>query len=101
MPDWRLTPAVSIAVFPCSCSVVDTNKFVPVDPNLSVSPYKPFTVGWIGSPSTARYLQLLIEPLHQLARERHIRLIIVGGPAPVIPGVEVIEQPWSLDKEVH
>ena len=80
----------SVSVFP---SVVDTNKFVPADPFLSACTGQPFTVGWIGSPSTARYLQLLIEPLQQLGRERPIRFVVVGGPAPVIPGVEVIEQP--------
>ena len=57
-------------------------------------------MGWIGSPSTATYLQLLIEPLQQLAHEFTVRLLVVGGPAPAITGVEVIEQPWSLEQEV-
>jgi len=61
---------------------------------------RPFTVGWIGSPSTAPYLQLLVEPLQLLARERPVRFLVVGGPAPLIPGVEVIEQSWNLDHEV-
>ena len=87
----------SVSLFP---SVVDTNKFVPADPILSVRTGQPFTVGWIGSPSTSRYLQLLIEPLEHLARERPIRFVVVGGPAPAISGVEVIEEPWSLDMEV-
>ena len=29
-----------------------------------------------------------------------MRLLVVGGPAPSIAGVEVIEQPWSLEQEV-
>jgi glycosyltransferase involved in cell wall biosynthesis len=57
-------------------------------------------VGWIGSPSTSSYLQLLVEPLQQLSRERPVRLHVVGGPAPAIAGVEVIELPWSLEQEL-
>ncbi|MBM5796704.1 MAG: glycosyltransferase family 4 protein [Cyanobacteria bacterium K_Offshore_0m_m2_072] len=81
-------------------SVVDTDQYRPSYPSQAERPSKSFTVGWIGSPSTTPYLQLLIEPLQQFARERPVRLLVVGGPAPAIPGVEVIEQPWSLEQEV-
>ena len=81
-------------------SVVDTDHFLPAVPSLVEHSAKPFTVGWIGSPSTAPYLQLLIEPLQQLALERPVRFLVVGGPAPVITGVDVIEHPWSLEQEV-
>lgn len=81
-------------------SVVDTDQFRPVQSPLAERSASPFTVGWIGSPSTAPYLQLLVEPLQQLARERPVRLLVVGGPAPAIAGAEVIEQPWSLEQEV-
>jgi glycosyltransferase involved in cell wall biosynthesis len=81
-------------------SVVDTDKFRPAARPPAEIPGGPFTVGWIGSPSTAPYLELLVEPLQQLARECPVRLLAVGGPAPTIAGVEVIEQPWSLEQEV-
>ena len=81
-------------------SVVDTDQFRPAATPPAERAAQPFTVGWIGSPSTAPYLQLLVEPLQQLARERSVRLLVVGGPAPAIAGVEVIEQPWSLEQEV-
>jgi len=87
----------NVAVLP---SVVDTDHFRPPEFSLDDPSAAPFTVGWIGSPSTAPYLQLLVEPLQQLARERPVRLLVVGGPAPAIPGVEVIEQPWNLEQEV-
>ena len=87
----------SVALLP---SVVDTDHYRPADACLPKHFGQPFTVGWIGSPSTAPYLQLLIEPLQQLARERPVRLRVVGGPAPAISGVEVIEQAWSLEQEV-
>jgi glycosyltransferase involved in cell wall biosynthesis len=81
-------------------SVVDTDQFRPAAPPPADRSGGPFTVGWIGSPSTAPFLQLLVEPLQRLARERPVRLLVVGGPAPAIAGVEVIEQPWSLEQEV-
>jgi len=87
----------TVALLP---SVVDTDHFLPaVSPPVEDSG-KPFTVGWIGSPSTAPYLQLLVEPLQQLAHERPLRLLVVGCSAPMIAGVEVIQQPWSLEQEV-
>jgi len=81
-------------------SVVDTclYRVKPAPENLNGD--DTFTVGWIGSPSTAPYLQLLVEPLQQLALSRPVRLIVVGGSAPPIPGVEIIESLWSLDQEV-
>jgi len=87
----------NVAVLP---SVVDTDQFRPAEPPPAESSGGPFTVGWIGSPSTAPYLQQLVEPLQLLARERCVRLLVVGGSAPAIAGVEVIEQPWSLEQEV-
>jgi glycosyltransferase involved in cell wall biosynthesis len=87
----------NVAVLP---SVVDTDQFRPSAPPQAERAAQPFTVGWIGSPSTAPYLQLLVGPLQQLARERAVRLLVVGGPAPAIAGVEVIEQPWSQEQEV-
>ena len=82
-------------------SVVDTVQLIPAQQRPASRLPAPFTVGWIGSPSTAPYLQLLIAPLQQLAKERSVRLLVVGGPGPAIPGVDVIQLPWSLDQEVH
>ncbi len=80
-------------------SVVDTEHYRPASAPLADSAHQPFTVGWIGSPSTAPYLQLLVEPLQQLALERAVRLLVIGASAPAIAGAEVIEQPWSLQQE--
>lgn len=79
-------------------SVVDTDHYRPLEAPRPDG--APFTVGWIGSPSTAPYLQLLVEPLQQLASEHPVRLLVIGGTPPRIPGVEVIAQPWSLEQEV-
>jgi glycosyltransferase involved in cell wall biosynthesis len=81
-------------------SVVDTDHFRPAESLKAQSLEVPFTVGWIGSPSTSTYLQLLVNPLEQLATERPVRLLVVGGASPIISGVEIIEAVWSLDTEV-
>lgn len=77
-------------------TVVDTDRYVPR------SSRKPgvFTVGWIGSPSTTLYLRELVDPLSALGRELPVEFVVVGGPAPAIPNVDVVEVPWREDTEV-
>lgn len=77
-------------------TVVDTERYSPTSRQRSGT----FTVGWIGSPSTAPYLAELVGPLRQLATEGSVRLVVIGGKAPVIPGVEVNEVDWSEGTEV-
>ncbi len=78
-------------------SVVDTAKFTPQ----SQAKSSIFTVGWIGSPSTAHYLQSLTVPLKILGQEQPLRFVVVGGKAPFIENVEVLEVPWSENTEVN
>jgi glycosyltransferase involved in cell wall biosynthesis len=78
-------------------SVVDTAHFYPrKTPNNQA-----FTVGWVGSPSTAVYLQRLVAPLQKLGEAMAIRLVVVGGKSPHIAHVEVLEVPWAEDTEVE
>lgn len=79
-------------------SVVDTDRYQPKsEPNDNDI----FTVGWIGSPSTAPYLNALIEPLSILAKEQPVRLLSVGGTPPKVPGVDTVEVAWTYEKEVE
>jgi glycosyltransferase involved in cell wall biosynthesis len=80
----------------CLPTVVDTSRYVP----LTHPGGHPFTVGWVGSPSTAPYLVQLMEPLFRLGQEGALRLVVVGGKAPRIPGIEVEEVAWSEATEV-
>lgn len=77
-------------------TVLETGRYVPApnkDPRV-------FTVGWVGSPSTAIYLSELFEPLEELGREAAVRFIAVGGRCPAIPGIEVVNLPWSEATEI-
>lgn len=61
---------------------------------------KPFTIGWIGAPSTARYAALAVPAIRKLAMRMPIRLVYIGsGPANyenLSPEVRI----WSEDTEV-
>lgn len=60
----------------------------------------PIDIAWIGSPATVAYLQALAEPLRQLAARHPVRLIVIGGGAPFLHGIEIVVKPWSADTEV-
>lgn len=78
-------------------TVVDTERYRP----MPVARSDKFTVGWIGSPSTASYLAELVLPLSTIGREGPVRLVVIGGKAPYIPHVEVAEIAWREATEVE
>lgn len=78
-------------------TVVDIERYVPARNGRNDM----FTVGWIGSPSTAPYLAELVEPLAVLGEEGPVRLVVIGGKAPVIPNVTVFEVDWEEQTEVE
>ena len=61
----------------------------------------PPVLGWVGSPTTRRYLLDLSVPLRALARRQRFRLRVAGAGHPVaLGGVSVDNVPWSLPGEV-
>lgn len=60
-----------------------------------------FNVGWIGSPSSIRCLSVVEAPLKALAVEGPVRLTVVGGEAPSLEGVDVVNVAWSEATEVE
>lgn len=78
-------------------TVVDTGRFAP---GPRPTRHKP-VIGWVGSPSTARYLEPLLPVLDLLGREHSFTLRIVGaGRAFRLEHVEVENRPWTLGTEV-
>ena len=59
---------------------------------------RPLVLGWIGSPSTVTYLDLIAPVLCRLARHYPLRLCVIGADFD-LDGVEVECRPWSLDRE--
>lgn len=81
-------------------TVVDTDVFHP-DP--AGRQDKDLVLGWIGTHSTFPYLESTFSVLGELARKHRFRLKIVGaGKDEVrIPGVEIENLEWKLDREVR
>jgi glycosyltransferase involved in cell wall biosynthesis len=80
-------------------TVVDTNVFRPrPDGARHAVP----VVGWIGSHSTAPYLARVAPALAEAAERKPFTLLAVGaGGATIdVPGVEVAQRPWALEREV-
>ena len=78
-------------------TVVDINRY---SPNRISIDNSVFTVGWIGSPSTAPYLTELISPLSELGKECAVKLVVIGGQAPEIPNVNVVKYDWHEHTEL-
>ena len=57
-------------------------------------------VGWIGSPTATYCLRAIAPALSAAARAAPFRLLVVGASSRVdVPGVEVVQRDWSLDRE--
>jgi len=81
-------------------TVVDTDVFHPEQRNRSSDD---LVMGWIGTHSTFPYLESLFPLLAELAAHYQFRLKIIGaGKREIsIPGVEVENLDWTLDREVR
>jgi glycosyltransferase involved in cell wall biosynthesis len=82
----------------CLPTVVDLERYEiaikPKDRTLS------FQIGWIGSPVTAHYLDLVGEALRQISRESDTRVIIVGADRVRLDGIPLEVRPWAEEAEV-
>lgn len=86
-------------------TVVDTDVFVPrprVSPVSHVSDNR-IVLGWIGTHSTFPYLRSVFPVLQNLAKTHSFKLKIVGAGTNTvnIPGVEVENLEWKLEREVE
>jgi glycosyltransferase involved in cell wall biosynthesis len=58
-------------------------------------------IGWIGTPKTVKYLELLFAPLRKVARKRRLRLVTIGAPSLGDIGVPVEQHDWSSETEAQ
>jgi len=78
---------------------VDTDVFAP-PPARQVGPR--LRLGWIGSHSTAKYLEQLRPVLSDLSGRFDFELLVIGaGRDFELPGVRVLNERWSLETEVE
>ena len=78
-------------------SSLDADRFVPA---YRYSNDDVVTIGWTGTFSTRRYLDLLSGVLQKLARERRFRLRVIGNFDYELPGVDLEVVRWSEEREV-
>jgi hypothetical protein len=60
---------------------------------------EPFTIGWIGTPETAPYLDTINGALSQVLAKDNTCLLLVGADQSFLPFHNVEAQPWSEAKE--
>jgi glycosyltransferase involved in cell wall biosynthesis len=56
---------------------------------------EPFTIGWVGSPSTSRYLASIEEALRKVCAGTGSRVIAVGDPGLRLRDVPLESRPWN------
>jgi glycosyltransferase involved in cell wall biosynthesis len=88
----RDSGAARIEVLP---TVVDLSRYA-CD---SVRRREEVTIGWIGSGSTARYLELVRRPLEEACRSGRARVVVLGGQKPSLGDLPVEFHRWSEDTE--
>ncbi|WP_266202557.1 glycosyltransferase family 4 protein [Pontibacter kalidii] len=79
-------------------TVIDTSKYrIKSKANANEN----ITIGWIGSPSTLQYLNLIKSVLEELSALYSFELAIVGGKSGIgLQGIEKVLE-WSEDKEIE
>ncbi len=78
-------------------TVIDLTKY----PHVPPSEDGPFTIGWIGSPSTAQYVEGISSALRVVCDQRDARVVLVGSGAVELPGVPLEVREWSEETEVE
>lgn len=80
-------------------TVVDTEVFKPAEASKSAPP----VVGWVGTHSTFPFVESILPALAEVSRTRQFKLKIVGSGRPnvTVPGVEVENLEWKLEREVE
>jgi glycosyltransferase involved in cell wall biosynthesis len=88
----RSAGAATIEYLP---TVVDLNRY-------PIAPHKrsgTFTIGWIGSAWTARYLPMVEPALRQVCQSGAARVLLIGSGPVDLSGVPVDVEPWSEQDE--
>jgi glycosyltransferase involved in cell wall biosynthesis len=52
-------------------------------------------IGWIGTPATSKYLEILREPLRRLSADVPLRLVTIGAPPDLDLGIPMEKHAWS------
>lgn len=78
-------------------TVIDLDKY-PYNPPDEEGP---FTIGWIGSPSTAQYVEKIAPALRTVCERHNARVVLVGSGEIELPSVPVEVCEWSEETEIE
>ena len=87
----RAAGARKVVIIP---TVIDLHRYVQHDP----MPAAQCIIGWIGSPTTSKYLDIVAPAVQALAQEFSIKLVVIGANY-ALPGVQVDCMTWSEQTE--
>jgi glycosyltransferase involved in cell wall biosynthesis len=76
-------------------TVVDLERY-PIHPPKTA---EQFTLGWIGSPSTAKYLLGIQESIRTLCSNFNCRLVTIGSGPLNLPGIPIETRDWKEENE--
>lgn len=77
-------------------TVIDLNRYCMT----SLAENRIFTIGWLGTPVTAKYLHTIHPALADVCKNGDARLVLVGSGEIKLDGVLCGIRPWSEEKEV-
>ena len=78
-------------------TVVDLNRYPPHKP---ATGKERVTIGWIGSPSTSPYLDLVRAPLEAMVADGRADLVLIGAGKEALSGLPVRRLDWTEASEV-
>lgn len=82
-------------------TVVDTTRYEVKNPEITELNDAPVVIGWIGSPTTLRYLEQLLPVIEKLSKVYNIQIKVVGGVLTSDFDGEVIHEAWSEKTETN
>ena len=85
--------AINIKLLPTTINL-DKYRLQPPPQNQS------FTIGWVGSPITSRYLKIVEEALITIQQKSSMRLIVIGATNIRMSGIAYEPRPWSETTEI-
>ena len=91
------SPSAKVSIVP---TVVDPDYYQKGTEKKLSKEGKPFTIGWVGSPSTASYVKEMSQALRLFCLKYHAQVVLVGSGPISIPGVPLVLRDWSEENEL-
>jgi glycosyltransferase involved in cell wall biosynthesis len=76
-------------------TVIDSTRYAVI----GKAEVSPVTIGWIGSPTTAQYLRLVVPALRAMIASHNARIIAIGANSSQLHDLPIEIRPWSEDTE--